>query len=187
MRKTIINSLALAVSLLCLLVLGACPPEADPDTGTKVSGEETGEIILKNIPENIKAGGPKSFKIYVQLSESMNETDPHAAISSGKIADLKQSNDDVVLPLYTEKGRTTPWKGKGLYYIAVTISPENAPSWEDIQVKVPGTSRKAFSSESNTIDWNSSTNLNDLGNIGKSRIQKIYDLIIKDDPDITTP
>jgi hypothetical protein len=185
-RKTTINSLVLAVSLLCLLVLGACPPPVDPDTGTKVSGEETGEIIIKNIPPKMKEEGPDSFKIYVQLSENMDEDKPHAAISSGKIADCKQPNGDVVLKLYTKKEMTTPWKGKGSYYIAVTISPEIAPSWEDIRVKVPSILKKVFSSEANTIDWDSSTDLNTLGNLGKPRIKAIYDLIIKEDTDITT-
>jgi hypothetical protein len=180
MRKTIINSLVLAVSLLCLLVLGACPPDADTDTGTKVSGEETGEIIIKNIPKKMKEGGPDSFKIYVQLSESTKETDPHTAISSGKIA-----GDNVVLKLYTEQGMTTPWKGKGSYYIAITISPKTALSKEDILARVPpanlSLSPEPFSSESNTFDWK------ELKKIPlSSRIEAIYELIIKDDPDITS-
>jgi hypothetical protein len=185
MRKTIINSLVLVISLLCLLVLGACPPEADPDpdTGTKVSGGETGEIIIKNVPPKMKEEGPDSFKIYVQLSESMKETDPHAAISSGKIADCKNSSGDVVLKLYTEQEMTTPWKGKGSYYIAVTISPQNAPSWKDIQVKVPSILKNAFSSESNTFNWTSSTDLSFM----EDRIKAIYNLIIEKDTDITTP
>ena len=189
MRKTITNSLILAVSLLCLLVLGACPPE----TGSpEISGEDTGQVIIKNIPAKIKVGEAEvdSFKIYIQFSTSTSENDPHTAISSGKIAECKQPNGDVILDLYKEEEMTTPWEGHGSYYIAITISPQKAPSPDYIQVKVPSISKIPFSSEANIIDWNSSSSkdLNDLGTLGKPRIQAIYDLIIKKDADIdTTP
>jgi hypothetical protein len=183
MRKTITNFLVPAVSLLCLLVLGACPPEAGGDP--EVPGEDIGQVIIKNIPTKVNEGGKDSFKIYVQFSTSTSQNDPHTAISSGKIADLKQSNGDVVLNLFKEEAMTTPWEGRGLYYIAITISPQTVSSSADIQVKVADTKKIAFSSEANTLDWNSSINLNTMGSLGTPRIQAIYDLIIKKDTEIT--
>jgi hypothetical protein len=182
MRKTTIKALAPAFALLCLLALSACPPDAD----TEIPGEKTGRIIIKNIPAKVKAGGPDSFKIYVQLSESMNETDPPAAIGSGKIAD-KQPNGDVVLDLYREVELEHPTEVKGSYYIAITICPQNAPSSADIQVRVPSTSTKDFSSELNILDWDTSIDLNSLSGLGEPRIKAIYDLIIKKDAEIETP
>jgi hypothetical protein len=179
MCKTVIKVL---VPALCLLVLSACPPEAD----TEIPGGKTGQIIIKNIPANVGEGGPASFKIYVQLSESMNETDPPAAIGSGKIAD-NRLNGDVVLDLYQEVELEHPTEVKGSYYIAITICPENASSWEAIQVKVPAASKKDFSSELNILDWNTSTDLRTLGTLGEPRIKAIYDLIIKKDAEIETP
>jgi hypothetical protein len=183
MRKTITNSLILAVSLLCLLVLGACPPEAG---NPEISGEDTGQVIITNIPSQVN--GQDSFKIYIQFSTSTSEDDPHTAISSGKIAECKQPNGDVILNLYEEKEMTTPWEGSGSYYIAITISPQKAPSWNAIQVEVPSFSKNSFSAEANTFDWTSFKDLSTLSSFGEPRIQAIYDLIIKEDPDIdTTP
>jgi hypothetical protein len=178
MCKTVIKVL---VPALCLLALSACPPGAD----TEIPGGETGQIIIKNIPANVGEEGPASFKIYVQLSESMDETDPPAAISSGKIEELKQPNGDVVLNLYQEDAMTNQKQVKGSYYIAITICPESVSSWEAIQVRVPAASKKDFSSELNTVDWNSSIDLRTLGTLGESRIKAIYDRIIKKDGDIT--
>jgi hypothetical protein len=182
MRKTTTKFLIPAVSFLCLLALGACAPGADE----KSPGEKTREVIITNIPTEMKAGGPVPYKIYVQLSESMSKDDPHTAITSGKIEECRNQDGNVTLRLFEDEAMTIPWEGgSGSYYIAVTISPQSVSSWQDIQVKVPGINRRPFSSETNVIDWASSINLNSLGSLGKPRIEAIYDLIIQKDPDIT--
>jgi hypothetical protein len=116
----------------------------------------------------------------------MSQNDPHTAISSGKIADHKNPDGSVTLSLFKDEEMTIPWKGSESCYIAITISPKNAASADAIEVRVPAIMKTSFSSEKNTFDWNSSTNLSSLGSLGKPRIQAIYDLIIKKDPEITT-
>jgi hypothetical protein len=182
MRKLTTNPLIPAVSLLCLLVLAACPPDGGD---TKSSGNDTDKVIIKGIPD--KVGGQDSYKIYIQFSEYTDDDKPHTAISSGKIEEHKNPDGSVTLSLFEDEEMTTPWTGSGSFYIAITISPKNAPSADAIEVRVPATSKKSFSSEANTIDWQSSKSLKDLGSFGEPRIQAIYDLIIKKDPDITTP
>jgi hypothetical protein len=182
MRKTITTSLALVCSLLCILILGACPPGA----GTDTSDKKIGQVIITNIPLKVREDGPESFKIYVQLSTSMSDSDPHTAISSGKIEKHKNQDGSVTLSLYEDQEMTTPWEGSGSFYIAVTISPKNAPSAEAIRVKVPSSKKNPFSSEANTIDWNTSIDLEDLVFFAAPRIQAIYNRIIKVDPDINT-
>jgi hypothetical protein len=186
MRKTITNFFALGVSLLCLFILGACAPDAGSG-GTESSGNSTGQVIITNVPSKVK-NGHDSFKIYVQLSTSTDDKDPHTAISNGKIAEHKNPDGSVTLPLYKDQAMTIPWEGSGSYFIAVTISPERAPSDQSIWVKVPVLSVKPspFSSESNTIDWNASYDLDKLGDFARPRIQAIYERVIKVDPDITT-
>jgi hypothetical protein len=218
MRKTITTFLTLAVSLLCLLILIACPPGASSDTpgssapvdgatgagasggngasggggapDTETPGADTpgkiGHVIITNVPSTVKENGPEAFKIYVQLSTSMDDKDPHTAISSGKITDHKNPDGSITLPLYEDHKMTTPWKDSGKYYIAVTISPQNAPVAKAIQVKVPSLLKSPFSSETNTINWEKSRDLDRLGILGEPRIQAIYDRIIKEDNDIVT-
>jgi hypothetical protein len=146
-------------------------------------------VIITNVPSKVRENGPDSFKIYVQLSTSTEDNDPHTAISNGKIAEHKNQDGSVTLPLYKDQAMTTPWEGSGSYFIAVTISPESASSEQAIWVKVPVLSVKPspFSSESNTIDWNTSYDLDKLGDFAKPRIKAIYERVIKVDTDINPP
>jgi hypothetical protein len=179
MYKTIKKPLVLAISLLCLLALGACAPDAGPDE----SDEVIDQVIITNIPD--KVNGQDSFKIYVQLSASMNENDPHAAVGSGKIADYKNPDGSVTLKLYKDdeygKKADNEWSGSGKFYVAVTISPQNAPTKEAIDARVRGLS-KISTSKIKTIDWNACTKIPI-----PAKVDAIYDLIIVKDGDITTP
>jgi hypothetical protein len=179
MYKTIKKPLALVISLLCLLALGACSPDADPEE----SDEVIDQVIITNIPDKVK--DQDSFKIYVQLSTSINENDPHAAVSSGKIAGFKNPDGSVTLKLYKDdeygNKADNEWSGSGKFYVAVTISPQNAPTKEAIDARVRGLS-KISTSKIKTIDWNDCTKIPI-----SSKVDAIYDLIIKKDPEITTP
>jgi hypothetical protein len=175
MRKTIINFLALAVSLLCLFILVACPPEAGSG-GDNTPDEEIGQVTITNIPPTVGANRAESFKIYIQLSASTNENDPHAAVSSKKI-DGKPS---VTLKLYKEQNLQEPWTGSGKYYVAVTISPQTASNKDAIEAKILGI-MPVSTSKIKSIDWGS---LQKIPLSGK--VDAIYNLIIKEDSEITT-
>jgi hypothetical protein len=174
MRKTITNFLALAVSLLCLFILGACAPEVGSG-GTESSGNSINQVIITNVPSKLK-NGTDSFKIYIQLSTSMNENDPHAAVSSGRI----DGNSSVTLKLFKEQDMKEPCTVSEKYYVAVTISPQNAPTVDAIEAKVFGYSMVP-TSKIKSIDWNS------LQPIPlQNKVKAIYDLVITKDKDITT-
>jgi hypothetical protein len=171
MRKTTTTPLGLGIALLCLLILGACPQSTDtPD-------KEIDQVTITNIPSKVKGNGPDSYKIYVQLSASMDETAPHAAVSSEKI----EGQSNVTLKLYKNKDMAVPCTVSGKYYVAVTICPQNAPNVDSIEAQVLGYSMVS-TSKIESIDWGS---LEDIPI--KSKIEAIYDLIIKEDTDITTP
>jgi hypothetical protein len=186
MRNTITKILALAVSLLCLLALAACPPDASP-TG------DTGTVEITNIPLKVRPGEEDSYKIFIQLSEGNDSDVDPIALGSAKI----DGKDNVTLTLHlydsvTKKESNTPWNDSGTYNVAVTISPQSAPSWEQIVVNA---GQGLFSGKT-VLQWDKLLFI-DMGKKGifsfwgvtidgPDRVSKIYDGIIKEDPDINT-
>jgi hypothetical protein len=175
MRKPITNFLALVVSLLCLFILGACPPDAGSG-GDDAQDGEIGQVTITNIPQTVGTNGPASFKIYIQLSTSTKEKDPHAAVSSGRI----NGNSSVTLNLYKEQNMQELCTVSEKYYVAVTISPENAPSVNAIEARILGIS-PVSTSKIKSIDWGSLTPIPI-----PDKVKAIYELVIKVDDEINT-
>jgi hypothetical protein len=165
MRKTITNSLALAVSLLCLLALGACPPEASPT-------ENTETVVITNIPKQV-VEGKDTYKVYVQLSEGMNAAAGYVAKAEALISEAVLSGDTYTVTITTLKDSGgNPWKGSNNKSANVIIRPKIVASIADIEAKgnlIP-------SSKTLTLDWNKLMPIK--GFISDADYTKLYDDIV---------
>jgi hypothetical protein len=179
MRKTITKSLVLAVSILCLLVLGACPPDAGG--GTESSGEETKQVTITNIPATVGNGNKKPFKVYIQFSTGMDASAGYVAKGEAKLSS-EEATEVTITNLKNASGNT--WADSGKFNVCVLIAPESVDSIDDIDAK-PKLSVQF--SQNLALNWK-----NDLLSEGminfrdKYSLAKLYNGIIVDsnDPDI---
>jgi hypothetical protein len=173
MCKTVINSLALVISVLCLLVLGACPPEAD-------EVEDTETIKVTNIPLKVLETGLDPYKIYVQLAKTMKASDGYVA-KGEKILTAGQTEVTITgADIKDESG--IPWTGSEYGYVNILISPEYVASIDEID------SRAGTASPAKTLKlkWEgiSLKSAVGLGFIQLNDYHQLYKDIIIDDSDI---
>jgi hypothetical protein len=143
MRKIITNSLVLAVSLLCLLVLGACPPDTTPV-------EDTESVVVTNIPATV--GGKPTYKVYVQLSEGTSAAAGHVAEGTALISEAQPTGNTYTITINALKDPNgNPWKGSNNKSANVVIRPQNVTSIEDIEAK----GNMVSSSKTLTLNWDS--------------------------------
>jgi hypothetical protein len=153
-RKTITNSLVLAVSLLCLLILGACPPEASP-------AEDTEEVKVTGIPPTVN--GKPTYKVYVQLSETTSPTADAGYVAKGEalISGAQKIGDTYTVTITQLKGQDgKPWKGSTYRSANVVIRPKKVESKNDIEAK----GNLASSSKTVTLVWDNLASLTGILN-----------------------
>jgi hypothetical protein len=171
MRKTIINSLVLAVSLLCLLVLGACPPEADT-----TPAESTTQVEITNIPS--KVNEKDTYKVYVLFSEGMSATAGHVArgeatLTAGQttvtITDLKDTSGN-------------NWTDSNFKSVCVLITAQTVSSEDDTDAH----GSLVSPSKTLSLDWDSLMKLKGNGAMIPSEdYTLLYNGIIGNDSAIT--
>jgi hypothetical protein len=119
--------------VLAALVLAACAG-MPANTGDDY---RTGSIALINLPQTVK--GQPAYKVYVYVTDSMSQHDPHKAQGTA----LLDGADSINIPLYEPpenyRGKDpddhgAAWLGTGSYF-SVIISPRNVSGTEAILVR----------------------------------------------------
>jgi hypothetical protein len=176
MRKTITNFLALAVSLLCLFVLGACPPEADSGGDDSSLSKNTEAVEVKNIPSTVNE--KPTYKVYVQLSAGMNAAAGYVAKGEALIKDATRIGDTYTVTITELKDPNgSAWKGSNFGNVCVLIVPETVNSKEDTDAKV----NMVSPSKTLALDWDKL--LQGKGKlINDADYSKLYnDIVVTDD------
>jgi hypothetical protein len=171
MRKTINNILVLAVSLLCLLVLGACPPEATP-------AELAKEVKVINIPPTVGKNNKQSFKVYVQLSAGMDASAGYVAKGEAKLSS-PGTTTEVTIKLKDPDGNA--WTGSDFSNVCVLISPETVDNIDDIDAKPKAS---VTSSKTLILDWDDLWEEDTINTLDPYSLAKLYNGIVVDDGDI---
>ena len=190
----------IAVIGLLVFCFAACQPEAASDEDLSIS-----EITIVNIPKQILVhnSNPEiynnTFKVYVNASNSQNDTDPPATQGDMIITPgMLQANGTytVVIPLMTPAPNPAggnsyspgnePWSGTAGYF-SIMIAPQNVNNGGVNAIWVKGGMQLDRSKEN--MDWNDiSMNFRNGTVFGINLTQKtqaLYDAIICNDPDIT--
>ncbi|MDR2053742.1 MAG: hypothetical protein LBP80_10035 [Treponema sp.] len=170
MRKTITNFLVPAVSLLCLLALNACPPEATPP-------EDTEAVRITNIPREVGANKKAPFKVYVQLSAGMDASAGYVAKGEAKLPSPETT--EITIKLKDQKD--DDWTGSGFTNVCVLVSPETVNNIDDIDAKPQAS---ATSSKTLVLDWNNLMEERFINTLDKYSLAKLYNGIVVDDLDI---
>jgi hypothetical protein len=141
MRKTTTNPLALAVPILCLFVLAACPPDAAPV-------EDTESVIITGIP--LEVNGKDTYKVYVQLSEGTSAAAGHVAEGAALISEAQANGNTYTVTITELKDPDgNPWKGSNNKSANVVIRPKKVDSIADIEAK----GNMMSSSKTLTLNW----------------------------------
>jgi hypothetical protein len=175
MRKTITNFLALAVSLLCLFILVACPPEADTSPP-----EDTETVVVKNIPSTVN--GKPTYKVYVQLSTGMSAAAGYVAKGEALIKGTPTENNTYTVTITELKDPDgNPWKGSNNKSANVVIRPQEVSGIVDMEAR----GNLASSSKILTLDYEKGLHLlkgkGGLIDISSEDYQKLYEDIVEAD------
>jgi hypothetical protein len=173
MRKTITNFLVSAVSLLCLFILGACPPEAD-------SPENTEAVVVKNIPSMVN--GKPTYKVYVQLSTGMSAAAGYVAKGEALIEGAPTENNTYTVTITELKDPDgNLWKGSNNKSANVVIRPQEVSGIADMEAR----GNLVSSSKILTLDCEKGLYLlkgeGGLTDISPEDYQKLYEDIVKAD------
>jgi hypothetical protein len=177
MRKTITKTLALAVSLLCLLALAACPPDTSPT-------EDTETVVVTNIPK--KVNGNDTYKVYVQLSEGMSAAAGYVAKGEALISQAQTTGDTYTVTITELKDPAgTPWKGSNNKSVNIIIRPSKVDSIDDIMSK----GNLKSSSKTLNLNWDNLILVtgegSGFGAIGAADYNKLYeDIVVADGLDL---
>ncbi|MDR2484843.1 MAG: hypothetical protein LBD55_05565 [Treponema sp.] len=170
-----------AAPLLAFILAGCPDSPSNPDSA--------GSITIAGIPQYIDDADAKAvYKIYVSVSDSTNDKDPHKAQGTKALsaADFKDGKASVTVDLYApppgaEKDpdpdkHGEPWSGEAKNF-SVTICPQVVSSAADIKVKAGLTLNDSTRSQ----DW---TKLIDLAAANMNdQINAIFTRIICKDGD----
>jgi hypothetical protein len=176
MRKTITKSLVPVISLLCLFILAACPPDAG--NGTESSGEETEQVTITNIPATVGVGGKSTYKVYIQLSEGMTAKAGYVAkgeilISAGESSSGEKY--EVTIPDLKDPSGND-WAGSDFSSVCVLIVPKAVNNINDTDAKAG----LVKSSKTLVLDWDKLFQ-GKGGVIKDSDYAKLYqDIVVKD-------
>jgi hypothetical protein len=178
MRKTITNFLALAGSLLCLFILGACPPDAGSGGDDTNSSENTEAVVVKNIPP--KVNGKDTYKVYVQLSTGMSAAAGYVAKGEALISNTQATQESgntytvTITELKDPDGN--PWKGSNNKSVNVVIRPQMVAGIDDMDAK----GNMKSSSKTLVLDWKNNL-ISVKSAISEEDYQKLYeDIVVKD-------
>lgn len=175
-KKTFLAAVGI---LFSLFIPAAC---SDSPEDNVVNAER---FRITNIPTTIARGGNDyvaSYKIYVQISRGTNKNAGNVAEGEALLSGATSITVDLKKPKSDKR-----WSGSGPYNVAIIISPQTAPTYESLLVKaytvVLNQQVQAFNFAGGYDMWNLPKA---LGN-GVENIQEIYNGVILEDPDITTP
>jgi hypothetical protein len=188
---------SLVISLFLPLCLAGCPEEEEDYSISK--------ITFYNIPANIpvyqnEAVSLSAFKIYLNASNSMSESDPPAAKGVAKFSDFTPENGKYSITIQLQNPNpsdkedpnedTGSWSGEAKYF-SVVISPHDVTTHGEnaIWMKAGTTLNKG----KERYDWNSlmdSRTAMALENDPMEfapKVNSLYTDIVCKDPDITKP
>jgi hypothetical protein len=173
MRKTALAAFIPVISILCLLVLGACPPAAEIEDVTQI-------IKVKNIPAAV--AGQQPYKIFVQLANTMKASDGYVA--KGELLLSKNPPASAVLADFKDE-EGNDWQGSPYRYVNIVISPRIVNSIDDIDTRAGAVS----SAKTLTLNWANVLFLSlkqavGLGLVSQADYNLLYKNIIVDDVDI---
>jgi len=148
-----------------------------------------GEITITGIPSRIPVFENESslnntYKVYLNASDSMSETDPPVAKGVRKISDaIKQANGTYTVTVNLQNPNppdTGPWAGTARYF-SVMISPDDLSEYDEeaIWVKAGTTLDKGKAS----CDWNGLMDFRILPGFAQ-KTYALYRDIVREDPEI---
>lgn len=169
-----------------LLALGIAGCAGMPQPADEYSTET---ITITNIPLTVH--GQPAYKIYVYVSDSMSQRDPHSAQSAALLNGVSSLTMRMYHPPADYPGKDPddhgePWSGTGSYF-TVIVSPQNAPGEESILVRAG----QAFNKPNQNRNFNELIRLSE-STLFADKVTAIYQSIIRADnqgieSDINTP
>ena len=193
---------AIAVALLLALYFSGCGD--DPSNDISI-----GQITIYNIPATIQVKDrpdlpkPDTFRVYLNASDSMNETDPPKAKGFVEVTpqmlqpngtytvtmQLKNPNPDFYEPHYDSNPNmeTGPWMGTA-WVFSIMISPKNTVLYGEDAVWAKG--NYDLNKEKENWDWNNPMDfrnqlLREQLNLGP-KLTALYNDIVCADPNVIT-
>lgn len=177
--------MTIGLGILLILNLTGCP-----DSSNSPSTNPAGSITIGNIPATI--GTNATYKVYVNISDSMDDTVPHVAqgtkdLVPGNFIDGKAT---VTVNLFYPPVKVggvdpdpdkhgDPWSGEGLFF-SITIAPATVSSLNDIVARGGMT----FNASKQNVNWDSNSLMSvDFGSSSTARTEAIYNRIICNDRD----
>ncbi|MDR0582935.1 MAG: hypothetical protein LBG57_01095 [Treponema sp.] len=179
------KSFAISLGILALCLAGCSGMPA----GRPLEDNYIDALTITNIP--LTVNGQPSYKIYVYVTDSMSQHDPHKSQGTA----LLDGEASVTVPMYKPpeeyKGRDPDdhgeaWSGVGAYF-SVIISPQNAPNKEAILVRAG----QAFNKSNQNCDFSRLMRVSE-SSLFTGKTTAIYNEIICHDnkgigADIVTP
>ena len=172
---------------LCVFFVG-CGDEREEDYSI-------GEITITDIPVAITvASDPEktndTFKVYLNASNSMDETQPPVAKGLVKVTEaMKQADETYKVTIQLQnpnyKGNpnddTGPWRGTADYF-SIMLCPQTAMSVGYIWAKAGYTFNKGKA----ICSWKGLIDLRGSSPLVAGRADAMFNLVVKADPDIKT-
>lgn len=175
------RAVVIGLAVLCLV---ACPPEPDDEESLPIS-----VITITNIPT--KVSQKDTFKVYLNASNSMSDTDPPAAKGVKKIGQQQGSTYTVTIQLQNPNSPqqednpnldTGNWSGTANFF-SVVISPKGPTDKSEIEVRAGLTLDKSKAQ----ISWTDLMKLESGLDPGGTRVQALWDRLIDKDSELKEP